>query len=268
MPFEPHPSAGELPPRDTQIWRFMSLTKFLSLITSSSLYFAQTLALRDVDPFEGSLPRPNRMYHELMSTNDDFARQQMGLPQEQPVSLQMRHAFSPETWAQIQRVQAATTYVNCWHISQVESAFLWQNYASLSEGVAVRSTVGRLCDSMTEESRSVYIGKIKYINYQTEHIPAGNGFNAFFYKREGFRPEQELRACLWHLLDGVGLDPSAIVQNPIGTAVSCDTGVLIDAVLVSPQAPEWCTDVIKTVCARFGYNFRIAKSSIMDPAIL
>ena len=263
MPYEAHPSAGELPPRDTQIWRFMSLTKFFSLVTTSSLYFSQAIRLREFDPFEGSLGAPNRLHLELLSTNDKAARRYLSLPDDQPIPDGFRRTYNPNTMSQLQTQNAQKTYVNCWHISEVESAFLWSTYATMEDGIAIRSTVGRLCDSVAGAAQPVIIGPVKYIDYKTTGIPMGNIFNAFFYKRASYLPERELRACVPRFFGAGG--PGA---NPSGFAIPCDTDLLVEGVLVSPFSPEWCADVVRSVCHRYDKAFKIEKSSIMDPAIM
>ena len=85
MPYEPHPSAGTLPPDDTVIWRFMSLAKFLSLLTKSSIYFCQARKLRNEDPYEGTLSRPNLMFYQLLMKNEAFARQFFQIAPDQPL---------------------------------------------------------------------------------------------------------------------------------------------------------------------------------------
>jgi len=268
MPYEEHPSAGDLPPPDTLIWRFMSLAKFLSFVTTSSLYFAQALQLRKVDPFEGSLTLKNRQWREEIVSNEEAARAFLTLPKDRPLPPNLIEFFTPERGTEIQRLFVATTYLNCWHMSPFESAFLWSNYASLTDGLAIRSTVGALCDSLKNEERAICIGPVNYIDYEADVIAESNAFNAFFCKRKSFSAENELRCCFNHLVDGVGWGPECIETNPKGIAIECSADVLVDQVLVSPFAPPWCTDLVRSICNHFGMKFEITKSSITDPAIL
>lgn len=121
MPYEPHPSAGTLPPDDTVIWRFMSLAKFLSLLTKSSIHFCQARMLRRDDPFEGTLSLPNLIFYRLIMTNEAFARQVFQIAPHEPLPPNYREVFSPGRQRQLGDIFASTTYVNCWHISEYES---------------------------------------------------------------------------------------------------------------------------------------------------
>lgn len=167
-----------------------------------------------------------------------------------------------------QQVFAATTYVNCWHVSPDESAFLWSSYSSVSDGLAIRSTIGDLCRALEVENRAVYVGEIKYIDYSTEVIPGGNTFNAFYFKRKSFAPERELRCCFSHLVEGVGIGPEALSKNPKGIAIKCDLNSLVQELFVSPYSETWFEDVVRSVNAKFGADFKLKRSSLMDDAIL
>jgi len=268
MPYQHHPSAGELPDRQIPIWRFLGLAKFFSLLTSSSLYFSQVLQLKKSDPYEGSLTLLNREFREAMIRDEGFARTFLQLPPDHPLPSNYREIWCPEREKVFRQIFSAITYVNCWHMSAHESAFLWSNYASLTDGIAIRSTIGRLCDSVSSEPRPIYVGPVRYIDYRKEGIREDNVFNAFFCKRKSFDPERELRACFSHLTEGVGLSAKSITANPTGIAIPCSISALVDEVIVSPFAPDWSLDVVSNVCRAIGHDLRLTKSSISDPAIL
>src|SRR5262249_36502984 len=88
--------------------------------------------------------------------------------------------------------------LNCWHVNPYESAAMWKLYASNEEGVAIKSTVRRLKDSLSSYAPDVFLGAVSYIDYGKDLIyrgnPFGNLFCAFLHKRRSFEHEQELRA--------------------------------------------------------------------------
>lgn len=266
MPYEPHPSAGTLPPDDTVIWRFMSLAKFLSLLTKSSIYFCQARRLRDIDPYEGTWSRPNLQFYQLMK-NEAFAREVLQIAPHEPLPPNLADVFSPDRQKQLGDIFASTTYVNCWNISEHESAFLWSIYASPSDGIGIRSTIGRLKNSIEKEKRGIYIGPVVYMDYNADRIPEGNKLNPFFRKRKSFEAERELRACFIELVDGIGWSDRALTVNPSGHYISCDIHALVDEVFVSPAAPQWFADAVSEVALKFGTGFSIRKSPLSDPAI-
>ena len=52
-------------------------------------------------------------------------------------------------------------------------------YASIADGVGIKSTVGRLRKSIEGEVQNIYIGPVNYIDYQIDHISENNLLNPF-----------------------------------------------------------------------------------------
>ncbi|MCH7693875.1 MAG: hypothetical protein IID50_10570 [Proteobacteria bacterium] len=267
MPYAEHPSAGDLPPEDTVIWRFMNLAKFLSLITKSSLHFAQASLLKMADPFEGSLGLPNRVFREKLLSDEEFARVFFQIPPDQKLPANLGDVFSVGHTRRMNDIFRATVYINCWHTRDHETAFLWSNYASNIDGVAVKSTVGRLRASISEVKRPIYIGPVRYIDYQTEAIQENNAFNPYFLKRKSFEPEQELRAVFHHLLDGVGWSERALEDNPPGVLIPCNLTDLVEEIVVSPLTPDWYLELVSETLSAIGVQLHVTRSTIADPAI-
>jgi len=245
----------------------MSLAKLLSLITTSTIYFSQLSALRKLDPYEGSQTLSTRAFYTMMQTNETFARSFMGISEDQPLPANYHDFFHLGQAKLLNDIHASTFYVNCWHISEHESAFLWSVYSSLSDGVCVQSNIGRLKKCIDGAERDVSIGPVRYIDYVKDHIPSDNSFNVVYRKRKSFEAERELRLSFLELLPGVGWGPSALTQNPAGVALRCDLAALIDQIRLSPSAPDWYRATISAVVDRLGHKFPVLKSEISSPAI-
>ncbi|ATC86761.1 hypothetical protein [Pseudoalteromonas arctica] len=58
-------------PDDTVIWKYIDLSKFISLISNHSLWFARLDYNWGVDPFEGKIPKAQweMMRNDIMKTN-------------------------------------------------------------------------------------------------------------------------------------------------------------------------------------------------------
>ncbi len=194
---------------DTAIWHYMDFTKLVSLLDRSELFFARLDKLGD--RFEGSFPRPN-IEDQVLLTNAPPGMTQEIFDQLRTVQRQMQY----EWFRMIE-------FVSCWHVNLGESVAMWKLYLKSDEGIAIRSTVGRLKASMTdvvitpaprEELRGpkMVIGMVRYIDYHTEHIPEDNYLAPAMYKMRSFQHEHELRAVIvdYPLLDHVavnGADP-------------------------------------------------------------
>ncbi len=224
--YEHHPVFDQ-PDDSTSIWRYMGFSKFLSLLNSSALYF--TVANKFEDRWEGTIPITNK------------------------ASLDPRIISFYEQ-------HRATNAVNCWHQRERESATMWKSYTSGNEGIAIRSTLGRLktCFRATEgtitSDAAVLVGQVKYLDYDRETLDVSNGFIPLLRKRSFFSDEKEVRAVI-----GSPLLSNFFLQGLHGVRVPVDLDALIAEVFIDPVASDWFVDLVRTIV---GDRFAIAKSSI------
>ncbi|MEP6576414.1 MAG: hypothetical protein ABJB85_08310, partial [Nitrososphaerota archaeon] len=158
MPYAPH-SVFEPPADNTIIWRFISFQKFVSMITNSSLYFTRLDKLGD--PFEGLYSKARIQFDEKVYDSYDSSEAS-------------EYGKSVMRWMHLDPYkQRRTSFVNCWHMSEYETELLWSRYSFMDGGVAIQSTFERL-KSCLNIPHAVYIGKIKYMSWETEATPIGN----------------------------------------------------------------------------------------------
>jgi len=176
-----HPSFEEPEDSKAKIWRYLDLSKFLSMLEKDVLYFCRVDLLGD--PFEGSRPRgEDAFWADLVERGEvkkEVAEHNAG------VSNDMR------------RMSRQRMYANCWHLNEQESAAMWHMYSHDAAPITVQSTFNRLRKSIPD---NIHIGIVKYIDYETESVPYGNSFNYFLHKRKSFEHERELRALIWIIL--------------------------------------------------------------------
>ena len=87
-------------------------------------------------------------------------------------------------------------YINCWHQNEYESAAMWDLYIKSNEGIAIQSSVTKLCGSFNDYKHDVYIGQTKYIESHKESLPSNNSLLPYLDKRKSFSHEQEIRAMI------------------------------------------------------------------------
>lgn len=85
--------------------------------------------------------------------------------------------------------------VNCWHANEHESAAMWKLYLKSDEGIAIQSTYKRLKESIIDDE-DVLIGKVNYIDYETDIIDPNNQYGSLIHKRKSFEHEKEIRAVI------------------------------------------------------------------------
>lgn len=226
-----------------KVWRYMDFTKLVSLLDSRALYFARPDKFND--PFEGSYPK----------TNIEARRHP---PREIP--LEGHEAYRrvvPLLLAEMHRNWLGNVAINCWHMNEHESAAMWNLYLKSHEGVAIQSTYSKLRESFIEEER-VYLGVVKYIDYDREFFRNGNIFTPFVHKRKSFEHEREVRAV-------VERNPSPGSSGPTisrGLLISVDLEKLVERIYVAPTAPDWFARLVEAVTKKYGCGFQVVHSRL------
>lgn len=244
---EEHPSFADKPHEDAKVWRYMDLARYLSLLQSEALHFARADQMSD--RWEGSYSGVNV-----------FLR---------PYLYGEHHAQMEASRSQTRAYLLQQTHMSCWHLSEVESAAMWEIYQREGRGVAVQSTWGRLTSSITSK-RVVHGGRVKYVNYSKEFIPEANGFDPFMHKRESFSYEKEARLLMMTGLtapDPARADSAiSLGPEPPVIAVTVDLRRLVETVFVAPGAPEWVAKMVLNVTGQYNFEFEIRHSDLAkDP---
>lgn len=243
--YKEHPVFEKPDDENIKIWRYLDFTKFVSLLDKQSLFF--TRADRLPDPFEGSYSKVNIelrpvIYKDIPKDSFDNMQRQFQI-------------FSKEI--------RKFTIISSWHMNEYESAAMWKLYLKTHEGVAVQSTFRRLTESFHNyEEDDVFIGKVKYIDYQTEWLPEGNSFYPFLHKRKSFEHERELRAIIQKFPtkdDKIDLTQEIF---DVGAYIAVDLEILLEKIFVSPTAPKWFTDVVNSIMSKYNLKKEVIQSSL------
>ena len=261
------------PEDEDTLWRYVSFEQFVSMLKTNSLFFAKADKFKD--PYEGFMPRrilenfkqrllhsdiPEKIIERIMKENEVYRR-----------------------------------YIlcNCWHQNVVESMAMWDKYHMRNSGVVIKTTVGKMKNSLSGEC-GVYIGKIVYIDNENDNdqylknlLDLGRNigirvteillYSPYFRKRKEYEHEQEVRLI-------VDIVPAADVPAdvPLETFLKnelpdmCDTGIpvnidvstLIDEVIISPYSESWVTKTVQSVVDKYGFNFEVNPSTLLNEPTL
>jgi hypothetical protein len=265
MPVIEHPAFKEPDNPQIKIWRYMDFTKFVSTLEEGGLFFSRLDQLGD--PFEGSVPRANlttRLEEWKMYWDE---RNVKTLQEATPIMLQWQRQWS---------------YVNCWHMNELESAAMWKLYAKTDEAICIQSTYQRLetCieESPSTEDDNIFIGTVQYIDYQTECLPNDNQLYHLVYKRRSFEHERELRAVIWRaprFPDGTTLNfPNDLSKEDYpqdlpkgGVWVKLDLDQLIESIYVAPSSQSWFHNLVEKVVTRYGIKKPVRQSLLNSSPI-
>lgn len=135
---------------------------------------------------------------------------------------------------------------------------MWRIYLTSEEGIAIRSTTGRLERALSAASETVFLGSVRYLDYDKESVPDAHDLDPFFCKRTSYDYEREVRA-VW-CVDGR--------TEKAGRYLGVDLHALVDAIVVSPTAERWFEELVRSVTQRYGFDLPVDGSSMRDPSWL
>jgi hypothetical protein len=222
---------------NAKVWRYVDFAKFVSMLESESLWYCRLDKFED--RLEAVLSGPGLEKSVKTLTKRVI---EAGLAEE--VGNVERN--SRLTAASITELLRATLFVNCWHMSEVESGAMWKIYSG--SGIAVQSTIARLWESV---HRFGALGKVEYIDYDIddmdERLP-------FLYKHRLYSFEQEVRLYTTKFPEGHSiLTLSDDLEDHVpGIPVPVDLQTLIESVYVAPGLGGWFRSAVKAVLDRFG----------------
>jgi hypothetical protein len=142
---------------------------------------------------------------------------------------------------------------------------MWSQYLRTQEGTAIRSSYKRLGESFARyQDFEIYVGMVKYIDYESDTIPWGNMLAPTMYKRKSFEHERERRAVIWTLEHGKNTWEDNKFKDVSGLYVTVDIPVLVERIFVAPTAASWVRALIDSLVRRFGYSIPVVQSSLAD----
>lgn len=235
--------------KNTLLWRYMSLPKFLDLILNGRLYFADLGTLSKEDPYESAFPLYADYPVYIKKIMDECKQNTNKDPQAAAI---LDDAFPDcqefEKISNNFRIIKSSTFANCWHSNKDENYAMWKIYANNDASVAIVTDIEMLQNAITSD-KEISAGFVKY-NYgkflSQKRIQGLNSFKNFnmlkkylkkasFYKRGCFEYEKEFR--LIYQADFVDENKNY---------VSVDINKLIKYIYISPSAEDFIKNIIKT----------------------
>lgn len=247
------------------------------MLEAGALYFANVHSFGD--PFEGSLTRRNQV-----ARRQAIARQYVeAADAKQKEDVLSSHTASSGRLSEIERNRYL---INCWHLNDDESYAMWELYVRAGDGIALQSTFARLKRAFAFTDQDVYMGKVRYIDYQREKVlPNNSSVAPVFYKRKSFEHERELRCVTAvdieeetgirqavHKVDNEGRvfneeGQQINARSPFGKQVRVNLEQLIENIYVSPTSQAWFKDLVVTLLKRYDFEDLVRQSSLNDKPV-
>ena len=222
MPYQESPYF-KTPPKCKKIWRYLSIDKFMAMLSEESLYFPNIYLFND--RYEGLLSDKTR--EEVYKTNllnekntpikqdeEFFSEKELLesplIKKDKDRFLKSQHSF--ETL--LETFSNHLMFCSSWFLKESESHSMWAEYGDKGNptSVAIQTTVGDLINSIESSDYRIHIGKVKYKNYDVEHLEGYEDFLSkdltypdnvleLFYvpimhKRDIYEDENEVRAII------------------------------------------------------------------------
>lgn len=217
---------------ETVLWKYMSFSKFVNLLLGH-------LYMNRIDQFE-----------DVFECH--FTSITKKVLEESPYSV----------LSNSEKIGQKTLYVSCFHASEYETAFMWNQY-SQQDGIAIRTTAERVKKAFINTKEHIYLSKVKYLDYETDYIDPTNLFKLAIHKRKSFEFEQEVRCVCMKFPNEIKLNVSLYdIETPKGIKVPVDLNLLIDKIYLSPYAPKYLEDNLKALMDKFNLHKEIINSDL------
>jgi hypothetical protein len=172
---------------DTVVWRYMRHSRFEEILQKRAIYFTPGYKLRAGEDYELRVPlqvdamqraRISELFSGWISDSKELSRrvEQVGL-------LEEAHYL-------------AMTGISCWHMNALENHAMWKIYVGERDGVAIKSTIGRLKRSINAQKRPICADILEYIDYEEgvfQPHPSAGGYERYFSKSHFYKFENEFR---------------------------------------------------------------------------
>lgn len=251
---------------DTTVWRYLTFSKFIAMVSYGALWFPRLEYL--LDAFEGTLPKSTAA--AIMEQNQQW----------KPVfDAPDLHKQLDEAHEVNVRDGRSLTNANCWFIGEEESKLMWDEYVGTPEGVAVRSTVRQLRENIYIPTEVSFIGRVKYVDFSSYELSTYEGHQAhhraFLKDKFRFEHKDELRISTMNLRTLACLDPlgTPLKREDIagkgmnnfdqpGVHVRVNLNNLFDTVVIAPDAPSWLFKLIQHIQLNSGFEWVIERSNL------
>jgi hypothetical protein len=229
------------------VWRYMSLPKFLYLINYSELFFCRLDKLSD--QLEGTLPIKNKtqIQEEIFSLHFTISN----------------HFASDFANHEEENINSSRQYTlaSCWSKNEDESFALWKLYLDGHKyGIAVQTTYQKIKNSICSADDDILFGEVIY----DDSVNDVKQSTLNFRKNKYYSFENELRAIILNQYI-INDSKEKLPKYEIGKYIKVKLNELIEAVYISPLAPEWFNKLVADIIfTQYKLSFPIKGSKIKE----
>ena len=222
---------------DTELWKYMDLPKFLSLLSTGELWLARSNTLKDKR--EGSFSKEmkeelNKIYESLKPEKEIGSND------------------SIKSASDYEQYVKNNAYFTCWHKNIYDNMVMWEIYGKSENSVAIKTNSSKLKNAFNLEdvmkfSLEVALDEVEYID-SNSLLSIQSSRQPFFVKRPHFSFEKEVRLYIRSRAHHSNEDA------PFGYKIPVDLEVLIEGVYVHPDAEDWFFNAIVDLVKTYGIS--------------
>ena len=218
---------------NTILWRYMDLSKFLSLLVTESLWLARSDTFKD---------KKEGIFHDAMREELKKIYDNLDEKDESIDHAEIRNVND------FQNYLRDKTYLSCWHENSNENIVMWALYGESENSIAIKTTAKKLVDSLDIEVTKVVIplvlDRVKYVEHSSEASEKSYK-QPFFIKRPQYSYESEVRLYMRAKDRKIG-------GNTLkGYNLSLKLNTLIDEIYVHPDSEEWFYPAVKDLVKKY-----------------
>jgi len=160
--------------------------------------------------------------------------------------------------------------MNCWTAKSVESNPMWHAYTNDSTGVAIKSTVGSLVESISDWEGKLFYGRVRYIDFDETQLPL-SPIQHYFLKRQEFIEEQEYRLAMTFKQTPAMLNPTDAEEmtsppDDDHLDVTADLNSLASEIVIHPQSASYLKPMLEDVLCEYEIDTNLVSHSSLRTA--
>lgn len=244
------------PKSDYKIARYIDLTKFISLLQNQALFFCRLDKLED--QFEGTTTKRNRdLRIETYKKHIEAGFFKTHLSDED-INNRVKEL------EEFEKKSKGIICINCWNKSKNESANLWKNYSSLTEGIMLKSSISKLIKSLVVATEEIQLTEINYLDYSQDYMPDGNTNYRLMHKQNAYSYENEVRLIYTKIPESGWVHDWSKEEVQNGVYIKVNIIELIDEIIISPNSQNCFFKSVKDIMEKYALNKPITKSELTN----
>jgi hypothetical protein len=242
------------------IWRYTRVCRLKEMLETRTLYMPSLKLEAD--------------RHEGLPTGTDIAQIRDAVANNPALPLPLKRVVVDDQLVPFMRWQRTGMYVSCWRQDQAECQRAWDEYCPADDGIAIRSSVGRLIGALDccsppvlrlgqdRKDKPPCIAEVCPVRYEPREgaCTGQNVVEMARLKDSSYQWEREVRALL-------GFHPPARYvagkyPMPDFVRVAVDPQRLVEEVVACPHFTVEATKDLSSDLAAYGWKLQVVRSAL------